>query len=117
VGVGTILTYLLGGLWYSPLLFGARWAEGVRNGAGPGSRQPVAALVLQLAGTFLLAWLIALAAARDIWPAALLIVLTVFTLLVAGAVFAGHSRAAVMIQGGYFLAMAAVMALLTRLLV
>ena len=60
VGVSTIICFMLGALWYSPMMFGTKWAEGVKVDIGPEARQPVAALVTQFIGTLLLAWLIGL---------------------------------------------------------
>ena len=37
VGISTVLCFMLGGLWYSPILFGIRWAEGVGVETGPGA--------------------------------------------------------------------------------
>ena len=117
VGLGTIISFLLGGFWYSPALFGKQWIAGVRENEGGADKQPIPALLLQLAGTFLLAWLIALAAANNVWPSALLISVTIFCLLVSASMFAGHSRTAVLVEGGFFVVMASVMALITWLLV
>lgn len=111
VGVSTVLCFMLGGLWYSPILFGTRWAEGVGVETGPGATQPVGGLVAQLAGTFLLAWLMSLADAIDAYPAAALIVLTITTLLIAANLFAEHTLYAAMVQGLFVLVMAAIMVL------
>ena len=51
VMAGTIISFLLGWLWYSPKLFGSKWAEGVGiklDGSGP----PALALVIQFVATF-----------------------------------------------------------------
>ena len=29
VGVGTVIAFMLGAAWYSPKMFGKKWAEGV----------------------------------------------------------------------------------------
>ena len=109
VGLSTVLCFMLGGLWYSPLLFGTKWAEGVGVETGPGARQPVAGLVAQLLGTFLLAWLIGLADAIDAYPAVVLIVLTITTLLIAANLFAEHTLYSSLVQGLFVVAMAAIM--------
>ncbi len=109
VGVSTVLSFMLGGLWYSPMLFGKKWAEGVGVEMGTGSTQPVPALVLQLLGTFLLAWIMGLADAIDAYPAAILIVLTITILLVAANLFSEHTLYASLVQGLFVVAMAIIM--------
>ena len=117
VGLGTIISFLLGGFWYSPALFGKQWLAGVRENEGGADKQPIPALLLQLAGTFMLAWLIVLAAVNNVWPSALLISLTVFCLMVSASLFAGHSRTAVLVEAGFFVVMVTVISLITWLLV
>lgn len=109
VGVSTVLSFMLGGLWYSPVLFGKKWAEGVGLDMGSASIQPVPALVLQLLGTFLLAWLMGLADAINAYPAAILIVLTITILLIAANLFSQHTMYSSLVQGLFVVAMAVIM--------
>lgn len=109
VGVSTLICFFLGGMWYSPMLFGKQWSEGVGVKMGDSSTQPVAAMVLQLAGTFFLAWIIALADAINAWPAAVLIVIALTTLLIASNLFSEHSVVASLIQGLFVFVMAVIM--------
>lgn len=109
VGISTIISFFLGGLWYSPVLFGKQWSQGVGVKIGDSSTQPVAGMVLQLTGTFFLAWIIALADAINAWPAAVLIVIALTTLLIASNLFSEHSMAASLIQGLFVVVMALIM--------
>lgn len=109
VGISTVICFFLGGLWYSPMLFGKQWSEGVGVKMGDSSTQPVAAMVLQLAGTYFLAWIIALADAINAWPAAVLIVIALITLLIASNLFSEHSVVASLIQGLFVFVMALIM--------
>lgn len=109
VGISTIISFFLGGLWYSPVLFGKQWSQGVGVKIGDSSTQPVAGMVLQLTGTFCLAWIIALADAINAWPAAVLIVIALTTLLIASNLFSEHSMAASLIQGLFVVVMALIM--------
>ena len=109
VGISTVLCFMLGGLWYSPVLFGKKWAEGVGLDFSSGAKQPVPALVLQLLGTFLLAWLIGLADAINAYPAAVLIVLTTTVLLIAANLFSEHTLYSALVQGMFVVAMAVIM--------
>lgn len=46
VGVGTIGAFLLGMLWFSPVLFGKGWSTGSHDIQPPDS-PPIAAMVIQ----------------------------------------------------------------------
>lgn len=116
IGLGTLISYLLGGFWYSPSMFGEKWAAGTRGDAGSSDHQPWSALILQLVGTILLAWLIALAAANGTWISAFLIVSTVVILMTANNLFAGHSHYATAVQAGFVVVMALIMSLCIALL-
>ena len=58
VGVGGVVAFMLGWLWYSPKLFGTKWAEGVGLSLEEGSGPAAAAMIMQIIGTFLLAWVV-----------------------------------------------------------
>jgi hypothetical protein len=75
----------------------------------PEAKQPEGGLVTQLAGTFLLAWLLGLADAINTYPAAALIVLTITTLLIAANPFAENTLYSSLVQGLFVVAMAFVM--------
>ena len=109
VGISTVLSFMLAGLWYSKKLFGKKWAEGKGIDIDSGAGQPVPALVTQLVGTFLLAWIVALAMANNALSSAILIVITIAILLMAGSMFGGSNRAATVIEGGMVIAMALIM--------
>ncbi len=109
VGISTVLSFMLGAFWYSQMAFGKKWAEGVGVDSGSDAKQPVAALVIQFVGTFLLAWIVALAFALEALSAAILIVITVSILLMAGSMFGGNSRYATITEGSFVLAMAVIM--------
>ena len=106
--VGAVLAFLLGWLWYSPKLFGTKWAEGVGinlDGSGPSA----IAMVLQIAGTFLLAWVIGVTAANNALFTTILIVITIVCLLVASGFFCQKSRYAIATEGSFIVAMAVIM--------
>jgi hypothetical protein len=110
IGVGTVLSFLLGWLWYSQKLFGKKWAEG-NNVKLPseGGEMPVFPLLLQFVATFLLAWLIGVTAASNLLITAFLILLTIAFLIAANGVFAGKSSAAVWIESTFIIVMGIVM--------
>ncbi|MGY8815021.1 MAG: DUF1761 family protein [Gammaproteobacteria bacterium] len=45
VVVSFVVSFMLGWLWYSPMLFGKKWAEGVGVEMGDASTMPVFAMV------------------------------------------------------------------------
>ena len=99
VGIGAVLSFGLGALWFSPMMFGEKWAAGVGIEMGEGATQPKAALVLQLVGTCLLAWLIGIAAASDALMLAILITLTISVLMIASGLFDGNGHYAAVVEG------------------
>ena len=109
--VGTVAAFMLGWLWYSPRFFGTKWAEGSKVELGDASEMPVAAMTFQLAGTFLLAWLIGVTAAAEHLAAAILIILTLALFIVTNGLFSKKSTFAIMVDGGFIIAMGIVMIL------
>jgi hypothetical protein len=116
VVVGAVLSFLLGWLWYSPMLFGKRWAEGVGVELGSASAMPVGAMAAQLVGTFLLAWLFGITAANDALLTIILVVLTVAAFIMAGGLFAKKSSYAVTVETTYIVAIGVVMFLVQAVL-
>ena len=109
VMVGTVLSFILGWLWYSPLLFVKKWMEGINVKPDPDAKIPVGPLVAQLIGTFLLAWLVGIAAAHNALATIVLIVVTIIVLTIANGMFASKSNNAIVIEAGFIGAMAVVM--------
>ncbi len=109
VGVGTVLSFMLGWLWYSPKMFGKKWAEGSGIELTDSSAMPVAPLIFQLIATFLLAWLIAITATQDALLTAILILLTIACFVATNSMFVKKSSTAITIEVGFVLAMGVVM--------
>ncbi|MGH1540658.1 MAG: DUF1761 domain-containing protein [Arenicella sp.] len=106
--VGAVVAFLLGWAWYSPKLFGTKWAEGVGvklDGAGPSAL----AMIVQILGTFLLAWVIGVTAATESLLTAILFILTVVSLFVASGLFCQKSRYAIATETGFIVAMSVIM--------
>ncbi|MEX0964199.1 MAG: DUF1761 family protein [Pseudohongiellaceae bacterium] len=110
VGIGTVLSFCLGAMWFSPVMFGQKWAAGVGVKAGEGATQPFA-LLLQFVGTLLLAWLVGIAAANEALLLAALLALTVSLLLGASDLLAGSSRYAAVVEGAFPIVMVVIMVL------
>ena len=109
VGISTVISFMLGGFWYSSAGFGKKWAEGVGLDMGTAGSQPVPALVLQLVGTFLLAWVVGVADATGSYSVLVLIVLAITVLLIAANLFAEHTLYSSLVQGLFVVAMAVIM--------
>ena len=109
VVVGTVVSFLLGGLWYSPALFGKKWAAGVGVDLGTASSMPGVALAAQLAATFSLAWLIGLAVDRHGFLVDVLIVAMPVLFIVSNGLFAKKSGYAIAVEAGFIVAMGLVM--------
>lgn len=107
--VGTVLSFLLGWLWYSPKLFGTKWAEGIGVKLGAASSMPVAAMVTQLIATFLLAWVVGVTQTRNALMTIILVVVTLVLFIVANGLFGKKTGYAIGVEAGFIVAMAVVM--------
>lgn len=109
VFVGFIVAFALGWFWYSPKMFGDKWARGIGVDLGDASEMPAAAMVTQAVGTFLLAWVVGITAANNALLTIILIVLTIVILQVSGGYFTKKGGSAIVIDAGFIVAMAVVM--------
>lgn len=110
VVIGAIAAFALGALWYSPKMFGAKWSEGV--GLSPGNMgSTMPAMIAQGVGTFLLAWVIGITETTDALAFAILIALTMATLIKANGLWTNKSKYAIIVESGFILAMVVVMIL------
>lgn len=109
VGASTIICFMLGALWYSPKMFGVKWAQGVGIKIDDNAKQPVPALVTQFLGTLMFAWVVALAVTNGSIASAVLISITFFFLLIAANLFAEHTVYASVVEGAFVLTMAVIM--------
>jgi hypothetical protein len=107
--VGAVLSFLLGWLWYSPMLFGTKWAEGVGVELGAASAMPVGAMVSQAVAILLLAWLFGVTAGNDALLTIILVVLAIAAFIFSGGMFTNKSMYAVYTETGYIIAIAVVM--------
>lgn len=107
--VSFVLSFMLGWLWYSPKLFGKKWAEGVKVTLDDGSNMPVSAMVFQALGTFGLAWLFGVTASSNSLLTIILVLVTLMLLTVSNGKYAQKSNAAVGIEAGYIFAMGVIM--------
>lgn len=100
---GAILSFLAGWLWYSPMLFGPKWAEGVGVEMGTADNMPVAAMATQLIGLLLMSWFIGAATASGLLPLAVLGALAFTVLAYSGGLFTQKSAYARAAEAGYWI--------------
>ncbi len=110
--IGTIVSFIIGWLWYSPILFGKKWAEGSGVELGTASSMPVAAMVTQLVSTFFLALLVGITAAQNALATIILIVLTIAGFVMSVGLFVKKSTFAVLVDGGFIVTMGVVMVII-----
>ena len=109
VCVGAVIAYLLGWLWYSPKLFAEKWMLGVRVKFTEGDAMPMAAMIVQAIGTFLLAWLIGITAAHEALLTAMLVLFTIVSLLAGNGLYCQKSHGAIAIECGFVVCMVVIM--------
>jgi len=110
VVVGAVISFILGGFWYSPKMFQKAWIKG--TGISPNDKGSVAhPIIVQAIGTFLYAWVIGVTIQMDFLALAILIILTLAILVKANGLFVRKSLAAVRIESGFILVMGIIMIL------
>lgn len=107
--VGAVIAFALGWLWYSPKLFGEKWAQGVRISFDDTAAPPLMAMLMQAIATFLLAWVVAVTAVNDALLTIILITLAIVAMVISGGLFAQKNRYAIATEAGYIVAMVVVM--------
>ncbi len=109
--VATVLSFMLGGLWYSPRVFGARWAEGcgVDLESGDAGKHAAKALSVQFVSTLLLAWVLGAMVDAGEWLMIAVTAAVVAVILVSAGLFHRNSHFAAVIEGVFVVAMSAVM--------
>lgn len=111
VVAGAVLSFLVGWLWYSPMLFGSKWAKGVGVEMSTASEMPVAAMAFQIIGLLLMSWFVGVTAASNALATVILATLAFTVLAYSGGLFTRKSRSARNIEAGYWLVALAIMIL------
>lgn len=103
VVAGTLISFIGCWVWYSPKVFGKKWAEGSGVKLDSETKPPVFALVAQLIAFFLLATVIGITATTDALFTALLAILTIFVFTISAGGFVNKSASAITIESVYVL--------------
>lgn len=107
--VGFVVSFVLGWFWYSPKLFGQKWADGVGVKLTDSSQVPVVAMIAQAIATFFLAWLVGITAAKEQLLTIILVILTLAIFIFSNGKYVKKSTTALMIECGYILVMGVIM--------
>ena len=106
---GAVAAFVMGWLWYSPKLFGTKWAEGVGANLGSASEMPVGAMATQAAGLLLMSWFVGVTAANNALLTVILATVA-FTLLgYSGGMFGRQNAYVRNVNAGYWIAALVVM--------
>ena len=109
VFVGAVVAFLVGWLWYSPKLFGPKWAEGVGVEMGTAGEMPVGAMVSQIVGLLLVSWFVGVTAVSNALFTVLLAVIAFAILGYSGGMFRKNSVYARVTDAGYMVVSVIVM--------
>ncbi|MEP0521424.1 MAG: DUF1761 domain-containing protein [Hyphomicrobiales bacterium] len=101
--IGTVVSFMAGWLWYSPILFGTKWAEGVGVEMGTASDMPIGAMVFQGLGLLLLSWFIGVMSGANLTAVAVLGTLAFVALSYSGGLFTKKSAYARFVDAGYWI--------------
>ncbi len=109
--VGAVVSFLAGWLWYSPMLFGPKWAKGVGVEMGTASNMPVAAMLTQLIGLLLMSWFVGVTAVSNALFTVILATLAYTALAYSGGLFTKKSAYARNVEAGYWIVALVIMIL------
>lgn len=107
--IGAIAAFILGWLWYSPLLFGKKWAGDHGIEMGTANDMPMAAMATQAVGLLFVAWFVGVTAVESKALTLIIAAVGFATLNASGSLFAKKSPAIAWIDFGYAIAAVAVM--------
>ena len=106
---GAVAAFVMGWLWYSPKLFGTKWAEGLGVELGSASEMPVGAMVTNIIGLLLMSWFVGVTAANNALLTVILATVA-FTLLgYSGGMFGKQTTYVRNVNAGYWIAALVVM--------
>jgi Protein of unknown function (DUF1761) len=109
VFVGAVLSFLLGWLWYSPTLFGTKWAEGSRVKMNTADNMPKEAMATQGIGLLLMSWFVGVTANSNALYTVILATVAFTVMAFSGNSFSGKSNYAKWVDAGYWIAALVVM--------
>ena len=109
VTIGAIVSFFVGWLWFSPMLFGTRWADGVGVELGTASEMPVGAMVYQIIGLILMSWFVGVTAVTNSLLTVILGTLAFVALAYSGGMFTKKSNYARNVEAGFWISALVIM--------
>lgn len=100
--VGTVLSFLTGWAWYSPMLFGPKWAEGSGVEMNSADKMPFDAMGAQLLGLLLMSVFVGSMISAGLLPLLILGAAAFAILAWSGNTFSGKSLYARNVDLGYW---------------
>lgn len=107
--VGAVASFILGWLWYSPMLFGKKWSDGHGIDLEAAGNMPMAAMSSQALGLLLMSWFVGVTAVDSKLLTFVLAVVAIGILNASGTLFAKKPGSIALIDFTYLLAAAVVM--------
>ena len=114
--VGAILSFIAGWAWYSPMLFGTKWAEGSGVKMGTANDMPLAAMASQATGLLLMSWFVGVTAAHEMLATVFLATIGFAVLAYSGNTFSGKTAYARNVDAGYWIVALVVMIIVQGIL-
>lgn len=101
--VGAIGAFLAGWLWYSPLLFGKKWAADNGLELGTANDMPAVAMVSQFLGLLIVSWFVGVTAVSNLLFTAILALVGFAVLLFSTGSFAKKTLYVRLVDSGYWI--------------
>ena len=101
--IGAVVSFIVGWLWYSPKLFGEKWAAGSGVKMGSADQMPVGAMASQGIGLFLMSWFVGVTANNNALYTVILATVGFTVLAYSGGGFSGKSAYARNVDAGYWI--------------
>lgn len=111
VGAGAGVSFLVGWLWYSPILFGTKWAAGSGVSLGSADEMPKFAMLAQFIALLLLSAVVGITASYDALILAILAILAAASFTLSAGAFVKKSTYAMATDFGYIITAGIVMIL------
>lgn len=109
VVAGAVVSFLLGYFWYSPKLFGTKWAEGSGVKLNTADKMPMLAMATQGVGLLLMSWFVGVTANSNALYTVMLATIAFTVLQFSGNSFSGKSNYARLVDAGYWIACLVIM--------
>ena len=100
---GAVVSFMLGYAWYSPKLFGTKWAEGSGVKMNTADNMPMGAMATQGIGLLLMSWFVGVTATSNALYTVILATVAFTVLQFSGNSFSGKSNYARWVDAGYWI--------------